>query len=324
MYFASLRTAIAVWQSLSGYLYPLALVTLVSACATTEHQPRTVYQQNIEADPSITSQLSSPGEVLRVATLNIAHGRKDSANQLMNGEETFRKNLDDVAVVLMDKKPHVVALQEADAVSTWSGKFDHVAYLAAKAGYPWRVHAINADSWLYSYGTALLTGLPINESIEHTFEPSPPTLDKGFVLASIEWKPDNETRSRTIDFISVHLDFSRKAVREQQIDEMIELLLSRSNPTIILGDFNSEWFAEASVIKELMQKSRFAAYKPDAPGYNTYKDMRLDWILISNNMEFVSYNVLPDILSDHAMIVAEIRFKPAVESESEEGANDFE
>ena len=302
------------------YLFVLTL----SACATTEHRPRTLYLQNIETDPTITSQLFPSGEVLRVATLNIAHGRKDSPNQLMNGEQTFRNNLDDVAAVLRDKKPHVVALQEADAVSTWSGKFDHVAYLAGKAGYPWRVHAINADSWLYSYGTALLTGLPISESIKHTFEPSPPTLNKGFVLASIEWKPGHEIESRTIDFISVHLDFSRKAVREQQIDEMIELLLSRNNPTIILGDFNSEWFTEASVIKELMQKSRFTAYKPDAPGYNTYKDMRLDWILISNNLEFVSYNALPDVLSDHAMIVAEIRFKPAVDSESEEVANDFE
>ena len=300
------------------------LILALSACATTEHRPRTVYLQDIDPDPSITSQLFSPGETLRVATLNIAHGRKDSVNQLMNGEKTFRKNLDDVAAVLMNKKPHVVALQEADAVSTWSGKFDHVTYLASAAGYPWRAHAINADSWLYSYGTALLTVIPINESIKHTFEPSPPTLDKGFVLASIQWKPANETRSRTIDLISVHLDFSRKTVREQQINEMIELLLSRNNPTIILGDFNSGWFAEASVIKDLMQKSRFTAYKPGAAGYNTYKDKRLDWILISKDLEFVSYNVLPDNLSDHAMIVADIRFKPDVDSEGEEGTNDFE
>jgi endonuclease/exonuclease/phosphatase family metal-dependent hydrolase len=300
------------------------LMLALSACATTEHRQRTVYQQDIEADPAITSQLSSPGEVLRVATLNIAHGRKDSVNQLLNGEATFRKNLDDVAAVLIDKKPHVVALQEADAVSTWSGKFDHVAYLANAAGYSWHVHAINADSWLYSYGTALLAGLPIKESIKHTFEPSPPTLDKGFVLASIQWKPENEAASRTIDFISVHLDFARKAVREEQIEEMIELLLSRNNPTIILGDFNSGWFAEASVVKDLMQKSRFTTYKPDAPGYSTYKNKRLDWILISKDMEFVSYNVLPDNLSDHAMIIADIRFKPAVDSEGEEGVIDVD
>ena len=213
-------------------LLAVLLCLLLSACATTEHRQRTVYLQDLDPDPSITSQQFSSSEVLRVATLNIAHGRKDSVNQLMNGEETFRKNLDDVAAVLMDIKPHVVALQEADAVSTWSGKFDHVTYLASAAGYPWRAHAINADSWLYSYGTALLTGFPIHESIKHTFEPSPPTLDKGFVLASIQWKPANETRSRTIDLISVHLDFSRKTVREQQINEMIALLLSRNNPTI--------------------------------------------------------------------------------------------
>ena len=32
-------------------------------------------------------------------------------------------------------------------------------------------------------------------------------------------------------------------------------------------------------------------------------------ILITRDMEFVSYKVLPDTLSDHAMVVSDIRFK---------------
>ena len=76
-----------------------------------------------------------------------------------------------------------------------------------------------------------------------------------------------------------------------------------------MGDFNSEWLAELSVIKELATNSRFFTYEPDRSDYNTYKDKRLDWILISKDMEFVTYKVLPDTLSDHAMIVADIRFK---------------
>jgi len=106
----------------------------------------------------------------------------------------------------------------------------------------------------------------------------------------------------------VHLDFSRQSVRDAQIGEMLEILSSRTNPTIILGDFNSEWLAETSAIKELADKSRFITYKPEAANCNSYKDKRLDWILISKEMEFVSYQVLPDTLSDHAMIIADIRF----------------
>jgi len=293
-------------------LLRLSLLTLnlfiLVACATVEKQPRTIYSDKLSADKTIAVQQGYPDSVLRVATLNLAHGRKDSINQLFVWGNTFKENLDDVADVLAQYKPHVVALQEADAVSRWSGSFDHVAYLAAAAEYPWRTHVSNAEGWLYSYGTALLSALPIAETIKHTFQSSPPTLDKGFVLAQIEWSSDDKNKSRKIDIISVHLDFSRQSVRDAQIGEMLEILSTRTNPTIILGDFNSEWLAETSVIKELAEKSRFISYKPDADNCNSYKDKRLDWILISKDMEFVSYQVLPDTLSDHAMIIADIRF----------------
>ena len=292
------------------FLIPLGinLVVLV-ACATVEKQHRTIYSSNIEPDNAIDLQQGYPESVLRVATLNLAHGRKDSFNQLFVGENSHKENLNDIADILSQHKPHIVALQEADAASRWSGSFDHVAYLATAAEYPWRVHESNAESWLYQYGTALLSILPIVESIKHTFEPSPPTLDKGFVLAQIKWPSGDENKSRKIDIISVHLDFSRESVREKQINEMIEIMSARMNPTIIMGDFNSEWLAEVSAIKELATKSRFSTYKPEAANYNSYKDKRLDWILITKDMEFANYRVLPDTLSDHAMVVADIRFK---------------
>ena len=286
----------------------LGLVAVV-ACATLDPRHRTTYNADIQADKNITVQQADMDSVIRVATLNLAHGRKDSINQLFVWGNTFKENLDDIADVLSLYKPHVVALQEADAVSRWSGSFDHVAYLATAAEYPWRSHVSNAEGWLYSYGTALLSLQPIIETIEHTFEPSPPTLDKGFVLAQIEWFSDDKNKSRKIDIISVHLDFSRQSVRDEQIGEMLEIVSARTNPTIILGDFNSEWLAETSVIKELTEKSRFITYKPEAANCNSYKDTRLDWILITKDLEFVNYQVLPDTLSDHSMIIADIRFK---------------
>jgi len=284
-------------------------VVVLIACTTVEDQQRTIYSTNIESDDSVSHMHVHDSPVLRVATLNIAHGRKDSFNQIFVMRDTFKENLDDIAGVLTEFRPHVVALQEADAASRWSGSFDHVAYLAAAAEYPWRTHAINAQGWLYSYGTALLSLLPLTETIKYTFVPSPPTLDKGFVLAQIKWSYPDSEKVRKIDIISVHLDFSRQSVREKQIDEMIELLSVRMNPTIIMGDFNSEWLLEPTVIKELASNSRFYGYRPEAPGYDTYDDTRLDWILISQDMEFVEYRVLPDTLSDHAMVLADIRFK---------------
>ena len=284
-------------------------VAVLVSCATVEKQQRTIYSSDIQPDTTIPINQGYPVSALRVATLNMAHGRKDSLNQLLVGEETHKENLDDIAEVLGRYRPHVVALQEADAKSGWSGSFDHVAYLASAAEYPWRTHVSNAHSWLFSFGTALLSSVPINETINHTFESSPPTLDKGFSLGRITWPSAKDGKPRKIDLISVHLDFSRKDVRQMQIKEMVEILSSRMNPTIIMGDFNSEWLAKESVIKELATKTRFVTYRPESGDYNSYKDKRLDWILITKDMEFINYEVLPDTLSDHSMIVADIRFK---------------
>ena len=281
----------------------------VVACSTLEPQQRTIHSVSIEPDKAISSREAYPDTVLRVATLNLAHGRKDSLNQLFLSTGTIKENLDDIADVLSQHKPHVVALQEADAASFWSGSFDHVEYLASNAHYPWRTQVSNAQSWLFLYGTALLSALPLIETIKHTFEPSPPTLNKGFVLTQIEWPSGEKNNSRKIDIVSVHLDFSRQSVREKQISEMKEILSARMNPTIIMGDFNSEYLADISVIKELATKSRFVSYKPEAVDYNSYKNKRLDWILVTKELEFVNYRVLPDSLSDHAMVLADIRFK---------------
>ena len=287
----------------------LVLNAVLVACATVEKQQRTVYRSNIEPDNTIAIQDKGPVPVLRVATLNLAHGRKDSLNQLFLWTSTIKENLNDIATVLSQHKPHVVSLQEADAASFWSGSFDHVEYLASHAHYPWRTHASNSESLFFSFGTALLSSLPLIETIKHTFESSPPTLNKGFVLAQIDWPYGDGSKSRKVDIISVHLDFSRQAVREKQINEMIEILSVRMRPTIIMGDFNSDWLAEVSVVKEFVTKSRFLSYKPEAADYSTYKSKRLDWILISKDMEFVDYRVVPETLSDHAMVIAEIQFK---------------
>ncbi|MGB5678469.1 MAG: endonuclease/exonuclease/phosphatase family protein, partial [Gammaproteobacteria bacterium] len=213
-------------------------VLVLVACSTVEKQHRTVYNNSIEPDSAINIAQAYPVSVLRVATLNLAHGRKDNFNQVFVGKKSHKKYLNDIADVLKQYNPHVVALQEADAASRWSGSFDHVAYLASGAEYPWRTHVSNAESWLFSYGTALLSGVPFIETVKHTFESSPPTLDKGLVLAQIEWESGDKDQTRKIDIVSVHLDFSRQSVRDKQITELTELLSARNNPTIIMGDFN--------------------------------------------------------------------------------------
>lgn len=276
----------------------------ISGC-TSVGEPHTVYNNEIVSDNSIKLGTVYSGDTLRIATLNLAHGRKDSFSQFFLTKATIKKNLDDIAEVINKVKPHVVAFQEADFLE----EFNHVKYLGSQSDYPWRAQANNMDFWMFSYGTALMSVLPMTESIEHTFASSPPTFNKGFVLAQVEWPSEDKKTIRKVDVISVHLDFSRQLIREQQIQEMVDVLSSRTNPTIIMGDFNSEWLKGETAIKKLLTTSRFRAYKPESSSYNTYKNKRLDWVLITKDLVFVDYKVLLDVLSDHKMVITEIRFK---------------
>jgi len=290
---------------MSQFIITILFALFLVACSQKGEQFTTVHNTTIEADSGISPQKDYPDNVLRVATLNIAHGRKDSFSQFLLSKNTIQENLNDIADVINKYKPQIVAFQEADSTES----FNHIKYIASQSKYPWRAQVSNVDFWQLSYGTALLSVLPMDETIKHTFTPSPPTPSKGFVLAQIEWPIANTNTTKKIDIISVHLDFSRKSVREKQIKEMLNILSARNNPTVIMGDFNSEWLTDEAVIKELSTKSRFTLYKPESSTHNTYKNKRLDWILITKDLEFTEYKVLPDTLSDHAMVISEIRFK---------------
>lgn len=249
---------------------------------------------------------------LKVVTLNMAHGRKTAFSQIFLSWQTIQKNLGAIGTVLKTAGADIVALQEADGPSWWSGNLDHVALLAGKAGFPWHSRAGYMDAWSLEYGTALLARRPYLETRAHRFEASWPTPPKGFLLGRFGWYPRGVKASKpvNVDVISVHLDFSRQAVRTRQIGEMRTVLAGRNNPLIILGDFNSDWLADDSVVRELTRRSGLQVYRPEAIDLGTYGANRLDWILISAELEFISYAVLPDEVSDHLGVVAEIGLKP--------------
>ena len=267
-------------------------------------------QQSPQLDPPPTMLNST---TLKVMTLNLAHGRKDGLNQLLKSAGTIRQNLEEIATIIDKRGAHVVALQEADAPSRWSGNFDHVALLAGQAGYPVYESSNQAGSWFFSYGTALLSRVGLSGVLHHTFRPSPPTMNKGYTLGQIVWQPD-AGEPVLVDIVSVHLDFSRKYVREQQSAELSETLAGRGNPLVIMGDFNSDWSADEQVVRALAERTGLHVYQPDAGDLATYsKTKRFDWILISRHLEFVSFEVLPDVLSDHSAVVAEIRMQASGE-----------
>ncbi|MCP3901317.1 MAG: hypothetical protein GY707_16555 [Desulfobacteraceae bacterium] len=243
--------------------------------------------------------------VFEILTLNIAHGRKNGPNQIFQSKNKIKSNLDEVASLLKRESPDLVALQEADGPSLWSGDFSHVKYIAEKSRYDYSVRGAHVKGMGLTYGTALLSKYPLASPVSVTFKPSPPTFPKGFVSADI-----NLGNKLSTKIVSVHLDFFRKTIRKEQVENMTDILSPNKKSLIIMGDFNCE-FEQGSALQILAEKLNLSVYSKGVEQMITFPKLekRLDYILISHDLEFISYKVVKDIVSDHFGVVSEIRKK---------------
>jgi endonuclease/exonuclease/phosphatase family metal-dependent hydrolase len=166
---------------------------------------------------------------------------------------------------------------------------------------------MHVDGLGLSYGTALISNLELKNTKAVTFDPALSPIPKGFVVSTINWPGNVEL---VVDIVSVHLDFTNKAIRRMQAMELIDTLKQRKNPMILMGDFNAGWQRD-SVVRHISQALGLSAYHPTEPGLETFPAFgeRLDWILVSPEISFRSYQVLPDKVSDHRGVIAELEWR---------------
>lgn len=247
-------------------------------------------------------------QVLKVLTLNTSHGRNTAINQLLVSKQRTYANLDAIAALLQATGADVVSLQEADAPSRWSGSFDHVEYLAGQAGFACLVHGLHSQSWMSTYGAALLSHTDLHDAQSVRFAPSPPSKQKGYVAATVRWH-DGFTEPVYVTVVSAHFDFLSRKTRDEQVQEMVAGLSRVEGPLIVMGDFNSDWSDTDSHVRRLADELGLSAYQPERGDLGTYKKRsgkRLDWILVSRQLRFLEYKVLPGVVADHFAVFAEI------------------
>ena len=206
--------------------------------------------------------------------------------------------------------PDIVALQEADGASVWSGNFDHVERIARltelEEFYRGDHSSLELGRLSLSYGTALLSKLPLRDPASRRFDANWRDT-KGYVVATVavpEWS-DQE-----VDVASVHLDFLTPSVRREQIARLIDDLAHRTRPLVVMGDLNCCWQWERRSMELLIRHLGLHAHEPDmhAPTYPARKPMRrLDWVLASRELRFSHYRTEQTPLSDHLAVVAEIQ-----------------
>jgi len=289
----------ALWACAAGCL-------LLAACASTGERAVPVVGSTFP-QPQFRSvaAVSAPGE-LTVMTLNIAHARRDGFHQLFQSTTTTVDNLNAIGAVLTQEAPDIVALQEADGPSFWSGNFNHVAYLAETSAFTHHLRGEHVRAPQLSYGTALLSGTELRNPLAVTFRPGLSPLPKGFLVSAIQWPGAPHLQ---VDVVSLHLDPLNPSLRRQQAAELIETLQARALPVIVMGDFNTDWQHEDSALRMAAEALRLKAYQPHNAELETFpaRGKRLDWILISEHFEFLSHHTLPPGLSDHRGVIARLK-----------------
>ncbi len=282
-----------------------AVALALSTCTILElSQVPEIVTAKGKSGKSITSPRRQ-ASTLKVMTLNIAHGRSTGFHQLLQSRSTVVRNLDQIRKVLKRERPDLLGLQEADGPSFWSGNFNHVNYLADNQFFYQYVRGKHADGMNLSYGTALLSSLELEDPLAITFAPAVAAAPKGFVVATINWPGQGFTE---VDVVSVHLAALRKSLRKEQATELARTIAERGKPTIIMGDLNAGWNGGTSALHLLVEALDLKTYLPHDDKLVTFPKFneRLDWILVSREFDFVSYKVLPDPVSDHRGVIAEL------------------
>ncbi len=243
-------------------------------------------------------------EILKVMTLNLGHGKGRGILQEFVSNKKTRANLDKVVELLDRERPHIVAFQEADIKSRRSGNFNHVHYIAERAGYGQVVHSQHVKGFGLNHGTALISRLRMSNPLSVTFDPALPSPDKGFTICTVEL----DAGPRQVDVVSVHLDLASSSARRRQVRQMAAFLSGRANPLVVMGDFNCQLPHSKEVFDILSDQLSLSAYELHSEDQPTYRFLkrRFDWILISPELKFHSHTVLEDRLSDHFAVVSEL------------------
>ncbi len=248
--------------------------------------------------------------VLRVATLNLAHGRGTAPSQFGLPVATYHRNIEAIAAAVRRERPDVLAVQEADAPSAWSGSFDHIQTLARLAEYPYVFHGLHFEAglfqWKLQYGTALLARRALGAPASYRFS-IPPLHTKGFVIAAVPFD------GRSLIVTSVHLTSGSSAIRRKEVERIIATLTTLDKPIVLMGDLNSRWGKKTDAVRILATRLGLQAFKPEERGLATFSvrvpKTRIDWILIPPDLEFVEYHVWKGEISDHFGVSADLRWR---------------
>lgn len=176
---------------------------------------------------------------------------------------------------------------------------------SAKAGF--QVSSLKEDLNMYSHFGANVVKLGANYGLatysrykiidqKHIYLSSK-TEQRGMLHTVVKLK-----NGKKLNIINLHLGLNEKE-RKKQIKEVEYFIKKLDNPYVVVGDFND---GSMEIDETLFKDAAKNENKDNVLTFSTALD-RIDYILLSPDIEIIDYDVLMKNMSDHYPIVAKFK-----------------
>jgi endonuclease/exonuclease/phosphatase family metal-dependent hydrolase len=219
---------------------------------------------------------------------------------LHNGFNTKGKlNIDEIAKVIENNRPDIVALQEVSRGWVVSGRLDMLAWLSYRLNMPY-VFGPTADPL---WGNAILSRYPIVAYSRENLPPPDLFIRRGFIVALIDLGNDQQ-----IKVIATHFDHLEgdTDIRQLQAQTIIDFW-GGLDRTVLLGDLNAG--PQSPEINKLSYSGLEDAglrWKSTNTYPSNNPQERIDYIWTSLDLMANDVGVLSSTASDHLPVVAVI------------------
>jgi endonuclease/exonuclease/phosphatase family metal-dependent hydrolase len=253
---------------------------------------------------------------LRLLTFNIAHARGLALHQGLRSVAKLRANLLKIARLIQRLEVDIVALQEIDENSRWSGSFDHLAFLSEHTGLAHAAFGINnrrAGRFHLNYGNGILSRFPIVHVETVPFGPGK-IGEKGFVFAEIDLG-----KRKRLPVFNVHMHHRSRPQRLKQVIRLMAYLDEQrahraahwGSPPIVCGDFNnpSHWpDATATLLGYFEQSNNYILLPKTGRTFPSPLPARaLDYVFLPAECREPRAEIVRCMLSDHRPVLVQFQ-----------------
>jgi endonuclease/exonuclease/phosphatase family metal-dependent hydrolase len=214
-------------------------------------------------------------------------------------------DLQRIADVINRERPDLVGLQEVDrGVKRTEGK-DEIAELAAMTRMEY-AFAPNLDYQGGKYGVAILSRLPIKNTVHRMFENKRETERRGMLRVEVE------VDRRPISFVTTHLDYQFEDGRLFETEQLLKFLADVREPLIVVADLND--VPSGSAYKRMRETfdDAWTASRAKGDGFSYPADKpvkRIDHIFFGKGVRAKKAWTVESLASDHIPVIAELEIQ---------------